>query len=91
MAGPASACPLSVDQSLGPWAGPHCRGAFDFTLLFEESILSLSVSCLFLVLIPDRLFKLSSNNVEVTASPLRWAKAVRSKIQSNRIMSPFTH
>ncbi|CAI7584736.1 unnamed protein product [Penicillium manginii] len=33
-------CTLDNDRSFGPWAG-GCRGQFDFTLLFEESILTL--------------------------------------------------
>lgn len=36
----ANDCSL-VDNTFGPWAGPDCRGGFDFTLLFEESILSI--------------------------------------------------
>ncbi|KAG9258286.1 multidrug resistance-like protein [Emericellopsis atlantica] len=41
------ACP---DGSFGPWAGPDCRGGFDFTLLFEETILSILLSAVFLCL-----------------------------------------
>lgn len=39
-------CP---DDSFGPWAGPTCRGGFDFTLYFEEAILSIPVDAIFLV------------------------------------------
>ncbi|PHH65591.1 hypothetical protein CDD81_2026 [Ophiocordyceps australis] len=38
-----------ADDSFGPWAGPSCRGGFDFTLLFEESILAIPLDAIFLV------------------------------------------
>ncbi|KAK4139084.1 P-loop containing nucleoside triphosphate hydrolase protein [Dichotomopilus funicola] len=30
-----------VDSTWGPWAGPNCRGGLDFTLTFEEAILTI--------------------------------------------------
>ncbi|THY55077.1 multidrug resistance-like protein [Aureobasidium pullulans] len=43
-----TSCPLSVDASFGPWAG-QCRGGFDFTRFFEESILLIPSSSLLLL------------------------------------------
>jgi ATP-binding cassette, subfamily C (CFTR/MRP), member 1 len=42
-------CSVSADNAFGPQVEP-CRREFDFTLLFEESILSIAPSVLFLVL-----------------------------------------
>ena len=69
-------CPLSVDDSFGPWAG-QCRAGFDFTLLFEEAILTIPLLCFFLLLMPWRILKLSKCNVKVIGSPLRYFKSVR--------------
>ncbi|KAK1991746.1 P-loop containing nucleoside triphosphate hydrolase protein [Colletotrichum falcatum] len=38
------ACSLGQDDSLGPWAGGDCRGAFDLTLLFEKGGIRCSAS-----------------------------------------------
>ncbi|AEO64844.1 uncharacterized protein THITE_35966 [Thermothielavioides terrestris NRRL 8126] len=43
-----------LDDSFGPHAG-ECRGGFDFTLLFEETILTLLPLCLLLVVLPLRI------------------------------------
>lgn len=51
----AKPCPL--DGYFGPVIG-SCRGGFDFTLVFEESILGLAPQVLLLVLTPIRLFTL---------------------------------
>ncbi|KAL2198275.1 P-loop containing nucleoside triphosphate hydrolase protein [Corynascus similis CBS 632.67] len=32
---------VATDNAWGPWAGPSCRGGLDFTLTFEESILTI--------------------------------------------------
>ncbi|KAL2022218.1 hypothetical protein VTK56DRAFT_5828 [Thermocarpiscus australiensis] len=40
---------ITVDDNLGPWAGPSCRGGLDFTLLFEEAILSLLPTVLLVI------------------------------------------
>ncbi len=46
-----------IDGSFGPHAG-NCRGGFDFTLLFEETILTLAPVCLVLAVIPPRIWYL---------------------------------
>ncbi|KAF2456054.1 P-loop containing nucleoside triphosphate hydrolase protein [Lineolata rhizophorae] len=49
--------PCPTDGSFGPTVG-SCRGGFDFTLLFEESILGLLPQAAFLLLAPLRLVTL---------------------------------
>ncbi|EXL40888.1 hypothetical protein FOCG_16654 [Fusarium oxysporum f. sp. radicis-lycopersici 26381] len=60
----------SCDDSFGPYAG-DCRGGFDFTLLFEESILTIPITALVLLAAPCRvLYLLHKNKVKVDSS--RW-------------------
>lgn len=42
-------CPIGLDSSLGPWVGYECRGGFDLTLRFEESVLTIPLQCVFIV------------------------------------------
>ncbi|KAH7237781.1 P-loop containing nucleoside triphosphate hydrolase protein [Fusarium redolens] len=51
----------SCDDSFGPHAG-DCRGGFDFTLLFEESILTLPITALVLLAAPCRVVYLLQKN-----------------------------
>ncbi|GAM82536.1 hypothetical protein ANO11243_005180 [Dothideomycetidae sp. 11243] len=55
----------SVDTSFGPWAGPVARGGFDFTLLFEESVLSIPIQCLFLLFMPLRAWQIAQDDYKV--------------------------
>ena len=68
-----------VDDDFGPWAGPACRGGFDFTLLFEETILTIPIQALFLYLLPIRIIQLLKEETKVKFSWHRIAKAVSSK------------
>lgn len=68
-----ASCP---DDTFGPWAGPQCRGGFDFTLLFEETILSILLSSIFILLSPLKIFALFAAPIRVKSSPLDWAKKV---------------
>ncbi|CAH0003934.1 unnamed protein product [Clonostachys byssicola] len=56
--------------------GPHFSGVFDFTLLFEQSILSLLPTALFILLAPFRVFAIWKNESCVRAGPLLWAKLI---------------
>ncbi|KAF5605191.1 multidrug resistance-associated 1 [Fusarium subglutinans] len=67
-------CPSSVDASFGPFVGPECRDGFDFTLVFEQSILVLFPAALLLILAPIRLFRLRNVSVKVTGHRLRTVK-----------------
>lgn len=67
---------LSCDDSFGPYAG-DCRGGFDFTLLFEESILTIPITVLVLLAAPCRvLYLLHKNKVKVENSRWLYCKIV---------------
>lgn len=61
----ALSCSVSVDDSFGPWA-QGCRGGFDFTLLFEESILAIPVLCLFIIVVPFRMAQLGKTDDKIS-------------------------
>ncbi|RKK95508.1 hypothetical protein BFJ68_g14723 [Fusarium oxysporum] len=67
-------CTFSADASFGPFVGPECRDGFDFTLVFEQSILVFSPAALLLILAPVRLFRLRNVPVKVTGYRLRTVK-----------------
>lgn len=48
-------CPQAADRHFGPSIDARCRGGFDFTLTFEQSILSIAPSALLLLIVPFRL------------------------------------
>jgi ATP-binding cassette subfamily C (CFTR/MRP) protein 1 len=71
----ASPCIL-VDDTFGPYAG-DCRGGFDLTLLFEESILAVPILSLLLLAVPLRVFYLlNKGTVKVESSLLLYYKLV---------------
>ncbi|KAF2837197.1 P-loop containing nucleoside triphosphate hydrolase protein [Patellaria atrata CBS 101060] len=74
----AQAC--HSDSSFGPWAG-NCRDGFDFTLLFEESVLGLLPQSLLLLLGPLRLITLRKRRRRVAkGSHLGFIKLVASTL-----------
>ena len=66
----------SVDNTFGPWAGRDCRGGFDFTLLFEETILSITPLSILICIAPFRIFYLWKKRTKVSKSLLQVAKFV---------------
>ena len=64
-----------VDDTFGPYAG-SCRGGFDFTLLFEESVLSILPLCLLLVVLPFRVLYLFRRAIKVNQHFLLLSKLV---------------
>jgi len=66
----------AVDNSFGPYAGEHCRGGFDFTLLFEDAILSIIPIALVLCVAPNRIGYLWRKKTKVSKSLLLPAKLV---------------
>ncbi|KAI4853346.1 putative ABC transporter [Aureobasidium sp. EXF-8845] len=57
--------------------GPaNCDGSFDFTLLFEQSILSIAPSAIFLCCLPVSLFKLHQAAPRFNASYIRTLKLI---------------
>ncbi|KAF3760028.1 P-loop containing nucleoside triphosphate hydrolase protein [Cryphonectria parasitica EP155] len=68
----ASSC---GDGMFGPAVySQACRGGFDYTSLFEESILNILPSAIFLVLGPLRIAHLHANKRIVTTTWIYWAK-----------------
>uniref|UniRef100_A0A8H7TNI7 ABC transporter TMD0 domain-containing protein n=1 Tax=Bionectria ochroleuca TaxID=29856 RepID=A0A8H7TNI7_BIOOC len=71
----ASSCAL-IDNTFGPYAG-DCRGGFDLTLLFEESILIVPLCCLLLLAAPVRVaYLLRKGVLKVEKSPLLYCKFI---------------
>ncbi|KAH7316563.1 putative ABC multidrug transporter [Stachybotrys elegans] len=54
--------------------GPQHTGIFDFTILFEQSILSLLPTALFVLVAPFRVARLVSRDACVAPGPLLWLK-----------------
>lgn len=73
-------CPDGIDDTFGPWAGPGCRGGFDFTLFFEDSILTIPLYCLFLIALPVRVYQLARANVKVVPSLHKTTKLVSRRV-----------
>lgn len=55
----------SADSTFGPGAGSSCRGGFDFTLTFEESILGLAPQVIFLLVAPVRFLTLRKRRLKL--------------------------
>lgn len=64
-----------TDDTFGPSAGA-CRGGFDFTLLFEESILSILPIALLLGIVPLRILYLFKKSVKADGKLLLISKLV---------------
>lgn len=64
-----------ADDVFGPIVS-GCRGDFDFTLLFEQSILSSVPSSILILLVPLRLFHLRRSIVKTFPNPIQTAKSV---------------
>lgn len=66
-----------VDNTYGPYAG-ECRGGFDFTLLFQESTLSILPVGLLLIVAPFRISYLFRRTIKVDPSSWLASKLVGS-------------
>lgn len=75
-------CPSNADLSFGPAIDSRCRDGFDFTLLFEESILSLIPAALFILVSPLRLVYLVKSPTKAGSSPARFQKLVMMAVSS---------
>jgi hypothetical protein len=64
------------DDTFGPIV-QGCRDGFDFTLLFEDAILSLVPSILMLLASAVRVVQLHARPVLVHGRSLQWSKQVR--------------
>ena len=84
MARPASC--KQVDDTFGPYAG-NCRGGFDFTLLFEDSILSILPLALLLLVAPFRISYLFRRAIKVDPSSWLASKLVSGPTQHFHTLS----
>ncbi|KAH8586615.1 putative multidrug resistance-associated protein [Bisporella sp. PMI_857] len=66
---------IKLDNSFGPSAG-DCHGSIDFTLLFEQSILTILPASLFLIIGPIRVYLLHQTNVKVKHSAFAHFKSI---------------
>lgn len=73
----SASCAQFPDNSWGPVVD-DCARSFDFTLLFEESILSILPSVILLLFAPVRLVSLSRKKRVVGGNALRFGKLVGS-------------
>jgi ATP-binding cassette, subfamily C (CFTR/MRP), member 1 len=71
----SDAC-AEIDNTFRLYAA-YCRGGFDFTLLFEESILSILPLLLLLIVTPFRILYLFRKQKKVVLSALLPFKLVR--------------
>lgn len=70
-----SSCVPAADRAFGPQVH-GCRADFDFTLMFEESFLSIAPSSLFLAVVPLRLWYLCHKTVKADGKRLQATKLV---------------
>jgi ATP-binding cassette, subfamily C (CFTR/MRP), member 1 len=61
----SSMTPCTLDGTFGPAVNGQCRGGFDFTLTFEESILGLAPQIILLFLTPIRFITLRGRRVQL--------------------------
>lgn len=88
MIGMASILCFDIDNTFGPYAG-DCRGGFDFTLLFEESILTLFPVTLLLLVAPARIYYLLAKQTKVHRSWIVILKLVRLSVSISRSFQAF--
>jgi len=72
-------CSYGADNVFGPVVAAECRQGFDFTLLFEQSILSILPSSLFLLAIVPRFVWLHTAQIKTAPSIFRTTKLVSTK------------
>lgn len=82
LSGPA--CSIAVEDSFGPQV-VGCLGGFDFTLLFEESILSILPMSVVLLFLPARIAHLFKNERKVYEGLLHNLKLVRELVNKTKI------
>lgn len=78
-----STCPRNADAAFGPAIDSECRGGFDFTLLFEQSILTLAPAVVCSLAFSYRIFHLYKKKTLTISSFVRHAKLVRQSILSD--------
>ena len=70
-------CSSGADNAFGPTVDGSCRDGFDFTLLFEQVMLSIIPSLLLILLAPPRLYTLYRASIKILVDSMHIAKLVR--------------
>lgn len=73
----SSKCPIEIEVETGFGPVANCYDGFDFTLLFEESILTIVPSGIVLLLLPFWTGRLRGSERKVATTWHRAAKLVR--------------
>jgi hypothetical protein len=69
--------PSECENDFGPAVGSGCGDGFDFTLLFEQTILSILPAAAFLIASPLRINYLRKQSIRTRRNSIRVAKLVR--------------
>ncbi|OJJ46205.1 hypothetical protein ASPZODRAFT_152404 [Penicilliopsis zonata CBS 506.65] len=69
-------CLPGADDRFGPQVNDGCRGDFDFTLLFEQSILTIGPSALLLLVFPIRIRQLWQQSAKTLPTLLHKTKLI---------------
>ncbi|OTB09170.1 hypothetical protein M426DRAFT_7187 [Hypoxylon sp. CI-4A] len=67
-----------VDDLFGPFIDHHCRGGFDFTLFFEQTVLTAIPAAVFIVASLWRIVDLKKSRPETLLTPARYWKLAAS-------------
>lgn len=73
----SSSCSLDADEAFGPVVNSTCRNGFDFTLLFEQSMLGILPATAFLLVSPLRVRYLTKKDAYIRNNSMRLIKIVR--------------
>lgn len=65
-----------ADDLFGPFIDHQCRGGFDFTLLFEQTVLSMIPAAAFILAFPWRITNLTKSRPKTFLTPVRFWKLV---------------
>lgn len=76
MLDPSAPCSVADEDTFGPFVNASCRHGFDFTLLFEELILTFVPLTTVLLILPFRVWRLRRASDKVDRSWLYVAKEV---------------
>lgn len=68
-------CALGMDNTFGPFV-KGCRDDFDFTLLFEQGIMTMAPAAFLLLLMLPRIYQLSMLNLKTKRNWVYWSKCV---------------
>ena len=77
-----------IDDSFGPHAG-ECRGGFDLTLLFEETILSLLPAGLLLIALTPRVLYLLRRAKKVAPGDRSVASSTAKIVRTHHHLPPY--